>query len=68
MKNAFLATAHQWATTLTVEYLGELVVKYETALGNKSGYNVVLVMKKNRGRKSRETVTLSKNKVLKHFQ
>jgi hypothetical protein len=43
---------------LKVEYLGEIEVIFEMALGNDSGDQVGLIHEKPRGRKSRDTIPL----------
>jgi hypothetical protein len=49
---------------LKVEYLGEIEVIFEMALGNESGNQVGSIMKKTRGRKSRETIPLSQARMV----
>jgi hypothetical protein len=44
---------------LKVEYLGEIEVIFEMALGNESGNQVGSIHEKNRVRKSRETIPLT---------
>ena len=43
---------------LKIEYLGEIKVIFEMALGNESGNQVGSIHEKTRGRKSRETIPL----------
>jgi hypothetical protein len=43
---------------LKVEYLGEIDVIFETALGNESGNRVGSIHEKTRGQKSHETIPL----------
>ncbi len=45
---------------IKVEYLGEIEVIFEMALSNESGDQVGSIYEKSRGRKSRETIPLTK--------